>query len=202
MGIQVGAPPPPPPPPPPQAAVAAVHPDDMGRKAVINILWKCLFVLSFTVLYVKSVSTSNCSHPKIDDILPVVVDSDSDNIMMSSSMPTNFLEPMEVQHFPADVPNRLRLLLARFQVVYKSICSSVPPVFASPCFFLVLANYLICTLLCLILSSICTLASGSVCTEIHQVKRDDIFPVEVSISEQVCFRFSPCLDTHILVVHS
>jgi hypothetical protein len=105
-------------------------------------------------------------------------------------MPTNFLElePMEPQHLLADVPSRLRPLLARFQVVYKSVCGFVPPVFASPCFFLGLTmDYLICTLLCWILSSICTLASGSACTEIHQVGEDEIIPVEVSLSEQVRF---------------
>ena len=174
----VGAPPPPPPPPPPPAAVAA-HSNDMGRKAVMNALWKCLFGLSFIILYVKSISTSNCSYPQIDDILV-----DSDNT--SSSMPPNLLELVELQHFPVDVPkgpSRFRPLLARFQVIHKAIRGFVPPVFASPCFFLRLAmDYLLCTLLCWILSSICALASGSACT---QAEDDEIIQVEVSMSEQV-----------------
>ena len=183
VGIQVGAPPPPPPPPPP--AAVAVHPDDMGRTTVMNVLLKCLFALSFIIIYVKSISTSNCSYPQVDDIL---VESDRDNT--SSSMPPNLLEPMEPQHFPADLPSRLRALLARFQVVHKAICGFVPPFFASesPCFFLRLVmDYLLCTLLCWILSSICALASGSACTEIHRVKEDEIISVEVSLNEHVCF---------------
>ena len=147
----------------------------------MNALWKCLFGLAFMILYVKSISTPNCSYPQVDDIL---VDSDK----TSSSMPPTLLEPMELQHFPVDVPSRLRLLLARFQVVHKAICSFVPLVFASPCFFLRLAlDYLLCTLLCWILSSICALASGSACTEIHQAEENEIIPVEVSLSEQVFF---------------
>lgn len=179
MGILVGAPPPPPPPPPP--AAVAVHPDDMGMRAVMNALWKCLFGLSFIILYIKSISTSNCSYPQVVDILV-----DSDNT--SSSVPPNFLEPVELQHIPVDVPSHLRLLLARFQVVHKAICGFVPPVFASPCFYRSLAmDYLLCTLLCWILSSICALASGSACTGIHQAEEDEIIPVEVSLSERVCF---------------
>ena len=181
MDIQVGAPPPPPPPPPPPAAVA-VHPNDMGRKAVMNVFWKCLLGVSLIILYVKSISTSDCSYTPVDDILI-----DWDNT--SSSMLPNLPEPMELQHFPVDVPSRLRPLLARFQVIHKAICGFVtPPVFASPCLFLRLAmDYLLCTLLCWILSSICALASGSACNGIHQAEEDEIVTVEVSLSQQVFF---------------
>lgn len=178
MGIQVGAPPPPPPPPPP--AAVAVLPDDMGRKAVMNTLWKCLFGFSFIILFVKSISTSDCSYSQVDDILV-----DWDN---ASSMPPDLLGPMELEHFPVDVPSRLRPLLARLQVVHKAICSFVPTVFTSPCLFLRLAmDQLLCSLLCWILSSICALASGFTCTGIHQAEEDKIIQVEVPLSEQVCF---------------
>lgn len=178
MGIQPGAPPPPPPPPPPSVSV---HPYDMGRMAVMNALWKCFFGFSLIILFVKSISTSNCSYSQ-DQVHDILVDSDN----TSSSIPPNLLGPMELQHFPVDVPSCLRPLLARFQVVHKAICGFVPTVFSSPCLFLRLVmDYLLCTLLCWILSSICALASGSACTGIHQADEDKIIPVEVSLSEQV-----------------
>ena len=190
MSIQADAPPPPPPPPPPSSV--AVHPDDMSRMAVMHALWKCFFGFSLIILFVKSISTSDCPYSQVDDIL-----ADSDNT--SSSMPPNLLGPMELKHFPVDVPSCLRPLLARFQVVHKAICGFkfVPTVFASPCLFFRLAmDYLLCTLLCWILSSICALASGSACAEIHQAEEDKIVPVEASLSKQVCcltlfmFRYS------------
>ena len=151
----------------------------------MSVLLKCLFGLAFLIIYVKSISTSNCSYTQVDDIS---VDSDNTS---SSTMPPNLLEPMEQQHFhfPLDVPSRLRPVLARFQAVHKAICGFVPPAFTSPCFFLRLVmDYLLCTLLCWILSSICALASGSACTEIHRVKDSDvIIPVDISLNEHVCF---------------
>ena len=153
----------------------------------MNAFWKCLFGFSLIILFVKSISTSDCSYSQVDDILVdsyILVDSDN----TSSSILPKLLGPMELQHFPVDVPDRLRPLLARFQVVHKVICGFVPTVFASPCFFLRLAmDYLLCTLLCWILSSICALASGSACTEIHQAEEDEIIQVEAPLSEQVCF---------------
>jgi hypothetical protein len=136
-------------------------------------------------LFVKNTSTCNCSGSQIDDI-----SLESGN--RSSTLP-DFLEPMELQHSPVAVRNPLGSLLARFPMVREAICSFPPKTFitfTSPCLFLRLAmEYLLCTILCWILSSICALASGSACTVIHQTEEDDIIQeeVEVPLSEQVCF---------------
>ena len=133
-------------------------------------------------LFVKYTSTSDdryCSHA--DDVL---IDSDD-----TSSMPPNSLGSMELQHSSVALRNPLGPLLARLQVVHEAICYFIPTFFSSPCLFLRLAvDYLLCTLLCRILSTICALASGS--TAIHQVEKDEIIQVESGLlNEQVCRDF-------------
>jgi len=146
-------------------------------------------------LFVKYTSTSNryCS----DDIL---VDSGD-----TSSKPPNIPGPMELQHSPVALRSPLRPLLARFQPVHKVICSFIPTVFTSPCLPLRLAmDYLLCTLLCWILSSICALASYSACTGIHKVEKDGIIQVEVGpLSKQVCLLIflMKNYDIHLLSGH-
>ena len=148
-------------------------------------------------LFVEYTPASN--HPSSDDIL---VDWDD-----ASSLSPNSLEPMELQHSPIVSRSPLGPLLDRFHAVHNAICSFVPTVFTSPCLFLRLTmDYLLCTLLCWILSSICALASGSACTWTHQVKEEDvIIQVEVGpLSEQVCLLIllMDNRDTYILIGHS